>query len=58
MKRYSLLFPRKENEGIREEMPGILESLGLDSREYQMGKEKVSDLVSLKIKKKIPNFSF
>ena len=43
MKRYSLLFPRKEMKDLREEMPGILESLKLDSREFQIGKEKVSD---------------
>lgn len=43
VKRYSLLFPRKEIKDLREEMPGILESLRLDPCEYQMGKEKVSD---------------
>ena len=43
MKRYSLLFPHKENGSLREEMPAILESLGLDPREYQTGKEKVSE---------------
>ena len=43
MKRYSLLFPQKENGSLREEMPAILESLGLDPREYQTGKEKVSE---------------
>ena len=41
MKRYSLLLPQKEDEILREEMPGILESLGLDPGEYQMGREKV-----------------
>ena len=43
VKRYSLLFPQKENGSLREEMPAILESLGLDPREYQTGKEKVSE---------------
>ncbi|KAJ7385785.1 hypothetical protein OS493_013819 [Desmophyllum pertusum] len=41
VKRYSLLFPRKEMKAVREEMPVILESLRLDPCEYQMGKEKV-----------------
>lgn len=41
VKRYSLLLPRKENGILREEMPGILDSLGLDPGEYQMGREKV-----------------
>lgn len=41
LKRYSLLLPQKENGGLREEMPSILESLGLDPREYQIGKEKI-----------------
>ena len=41
MKRYSLLFPKIENGDLRDEMPSILESFGLDSREYQLGKQKV-----------------
>lgn len=41
VKRYCLLLPQKENGSLREEMPSILESLGLDPREYQMGREKV-----------------
>ena len=41
VRRYSLLLPRKENGILREEMPGILDSLGLDPGEYQMGREKV-----------------
>lgn len=41
VKRYSLLFPRKEVRDVREEMPGILETLKLDPREFQIGKEKV-----------------
>lgn len=42
VKRYSLLFPRKEVRDVREEMPGILETLKLDPHEFQIGKEKVS----------------
>lgn len=42
VKRYSLLFPRKEVRDVREEIPGILETLKLDPREFQIGKEKVS----------------
>lgn len=41
VKRYSLLFPRKDIKDVREEMPGILESLKLNPREFQIGKEKV-----------------
>ena len=53
MKRYSLLFPRKAIKDLREEMPGILESLRLDQREYQIGKEKVRNVNWIKIIRKL-----